>query len=438
MKKTLVSLILAFFLFSLCLTSVSAATVEYWYPENQPDFQDFHGENLPRVVDNAEILTDEQESELSAEVQYIVDRYNIGYVIFTDDDNHGLSKEVYSADFLYYNGYGVGDTYDAVVFYLSLEEGNRGWRTTSIGNCENIFNSTVTYTIDELVDYDIRTNRDYYTAFKKHIAFVDSLMSNLSDTPDWYPEGTLTYNLDREDAGRGENLDLSKPRVIDNGGYFTDKEKSELSEKLKEYSKSLNCDLILFTDKKCHAPTPYIYAGDYYYYNDYYKDGAVIYLINDEYLGGYYYNVCGFGKAYDKISNIDIADYLYKKDLKTPYDLSNECIKTVKYVISHNRLPLPTKKILLCILIGYVIGLIISLIYVSTLKRKMRFVSPVDAKEYLVDGSYIVHDKSVDYLYTTVTKVAKPQDNDRSGGGSSFSSGSSSSGGSFSSGGRDF
>ncbi|MBR0466922.1 MAG: TPM domain-containing protein [Clostridia bacterium] len=279
MKKTVVSLILAILLFSICLTPVSATTIDYWYPENQPDFQNFHGSNLPRVVDNAEILTDSEEEELSAAVQKIVDTYNIGYVIFTDTDNHGLSKEVYSADFLYYNGYGVGDTYDAVVFYLSLEEGNRGWRTTSIGKCEEIFNADVTYEIDELVDNDIRNKGDYYSAFKKHIEYVDSLM--------------------------------------------------------------------------------------------------------------------------------------------------------------HEKNSFPVKKFLLGVLIGYVIGLIVSLIYVSGLKKKMRVVSPVDAKEYLADGSYVVHDKSVDYLYTTVTKVAKPQDNDRSGG-SSFSSGSSSSGGSFSSGGRDF
>lgn len=279
MKRIVILLLSVLLLMSVCLISVSATTMDYWYPENQTDFTDFHGKNLPRVVDNAEILSDEQEAALSAKVQKIVDTYNIGYVIFTDTDNHGLSRAYYSSDFLHYNGYGVGKNYDAVVFYLSLEEGNRGWCTTSIGDCQKIFTADVTNEIDDLINDDIVYNGDYYSAIEKHIDYVDNLM----------------------------------------------KEKNSF----------------------------------------------------------------------------------------------------------------PVKKVLLSILVGFVIGIIISLIYVSSLKRKMRVVSPVDATVYLVPGSYIVHDKSVDYLYTTVTKIAKPQNDSNSSGGSSFSSGSSS-GGSFSSGGRSF
>ena len=262
----------------MSVSSLIVSAEPYWYPDDINNFENFHGENLPRVVDDADCLTDAEEKDLSKKVQEIVDKYGFGYVIFTDINNYGLSKEVYSADFLYYNGYGTGDNYDAVVFYLSLEEGNRGWRTTSINGCEKIFDADVCYDIDETVDADIRSG-NYYSAFLKHVDFVDNLMQK-----------------------RG------RQKII---------------------------------------------------------------------------------------------------------------------------------KIILCVLAALLVGSIPSGIRLHSLRKKMRVVQPVDARNYLVDGSFNLRDKSVDYQYTTVTKVAKPQDDDHSGG-SSFSSGSASSGGSFSSGGRDF
>ncbi|MBR4172984.1 MAG: TPM domain-containing protein, partial [Clostridia bacterium] len=144
----------------------------YWYPDDVDAFQDYHAENPERVVDNAGILTAEQKETLTKKVQNICDKYDFGYVIFTDDSTYGLSKEVYSADFLYFGGYGKGDDFSSVCFFLSLEEGNRGWRTTSTNSYENIFTENVTYTIDELVDSDIRAGR-YYEAFLKQADYIE-------------------------------------------------------------------------------------------------------------------------------------------------------------------------------------------------------------------------------------------------------------------------
>ena len=74
---------------------------------------------------------------------------------------------------------------------------------------------------------------------------------------------------------------------------------------------------------------------------------------------------------------------------------------------------------------------------INACKKAMRVVSPVDAHEYLVKGSFDLRDKQVYYLYSTVTKTEKQKSGGSSGGGSSYSSGSSS-GGSYSSGGRSF
>ncbi|MBR6914802.1 MAG: TPM domain-containing protein, partial [Clostridia bacterium] len=255
----------------------------YWYFEGDlASFTDFHGTNLPRVIDDADIFTDEEEAQLDAMVKDVIDLYGIGYVLFTDRDNHGLSMEEYSSDFLHFNGYGVGDGYGAVVFYLSLEEGNRGWRTTSIKSYERIFNSGVTYQIDELVDSDIRGG-DYYAAFVTHVKFVGDLFSRMSnDLPEWYPENTRTYELDRSDRDYAAEPDYSKTRIVDDAGLFGEEEERAANEKLAELSRQYGYDLVIFTDTAYHTPTCDQYVDDFYYFNGYSKDGLLLFILSDE------------------------------------------------------------------------------------------------------------------------------------------------------------
>ena len=148
----------------------------YWYTDDVSTFQDYHAGNPPRVVDNAGILTEEQKAELTEQVERICNTYDYSYVIFTDDSTHGLSREVYGADFIYFGGYGKGDDYSAVCFFLCLEEGNRGWLTISTNSYEEVYTSDVTYTIDEIVDSDMRSG-NYYTAIKKQADYIEKSLS---------------------------------------------------------------------------------------------------------------------------------------------------------------------------------------------------------------------------------------------------------------------
>ncbi|MBO4432077.1 MAG: TPM domain-containing protein [Clostridia bacterium] len=299
MKRIISAVFCVVLIFSLCFPVF--ADMPYWYPENTEGFTDFHGENLRRVVDDADIFTDEEEAELNRRMNEVVDNLGIGYALFTDNDNHGLSPEEYSSDFLHFGGYGVGENYGAVVFYISFEEGKRCWRTTSINSYESIFNAETTFVIDELVDADIRAGR-YYNAYLTHIEFVEKLFLNGGEIPAEY----------------------------------------------------------------------------------------------DEYVDRY-------------------SDYEYGSD-----DSSDDVVS----------------RFLICIAVAVVIGLIVGGMRLSSLKKAMKVVAPVDAREYLKKDSFVLRDKKTFYLYSTVTKSAK-QKSSGSGGGSSFSSGSSS-GGSYSSGGRSF
>ena len=246
MKRVLSLLFCVLLVFVLTLPAL-ADDMPYWYLDDTSGFVDFHGENLPLVVDDADIFTDEEEAELNARMSEVVGKYGIGYVLFTDDDNHGLTPEEYSSDFLHFGGYGVGDGYGAVVFYLCFDPSDRCWRTTSINSYENIFTASVTYEIDEVVDADIRAGR-YYEAFHKHIDFVENLFSmSTENLANWYPEGTNTLQIDRDSRVFGGDTDFSNPRIVDDGGFFSDSAKKTAESRLYELSKKY-CDKTYFME----------------------------------------------------------------------------------------------------------------------------------------------------------------------------------------------
>ena len=411
----------------------------YWYPYDYSGFSDYHGKDLPRVVDDADVLTDEEEAELDEKITQMVNELGVGYVIFTDDSNHGLSPEEYSSDFLHFNGYGVGDEYGAVVFYLCFEPGDRCWRTTSINSYERIFTSDVTYEIDETIDSSIR-NGDYFGGCMLHAEYVEDMFSRLSDLPDWYPEGAKISELSRKDRSYPAYTDASKPRVTDNAGLFTPEQIEDYTAKLEKLSDKYKTDVIVFTDVDYHALTFDDYASDFYYYHGYSERGVILLLVdNDEYWGC---TVVTFG-----------GDPLYKNEYdlweavvgvireKESYtDGVDEFLRCSKTVVAHGHMPLSTGAKLKIAAIGLIAGLIVAFLRVSALKNTMKVTVPTGAGNYLIKDSYLIRNRRCDYLYTTVSRRARPKQSSSGGGGrggSSYSSGRSS-GGSYSSGGRSF
>ena len=443
MKRILSITFSIFFIMLLCLPTFADSDMPYWYYKGDlSSFTDFHGENLPRVVDDADIFSDDEEAALNSRMNEVIEKLGIGYVLFTDDDNHGLSPEEYSSDFLHFGGYGVGDGYGAVVFYLCFDPSDRCWRTTSINSYEQIFTQTVTYEIDETVDADIRAGR-YYEAFFKHIDFVENLFSRTTENlADWYPDDIEnTAIIDRDTRDYSASPVLSSPRIVDNANLFSDKSVDEISSKLSELSEKYNVDLAVFTDENYNTLYRGDYVDDFYYYNGYGEDGIVFYIIGDEITGTIYYGTMSFGKCYDEYYDIKhtfldaaeagVDDDNYDKALK-------DYTKRLEFVLKHGRPPMETKNKLICLAVGIIAGLIVGGIHLAICIKGMKVVAPVDAREYLVKDSFVLRDKKVFYLYSTVTKTAKPKSSSSSGGGGSSYSSGSSSGGSYSSGGRSF
>lgn len=142
MKKIFCTLLGAVMLLG-CL-SMSALAIEggpAWYPDDVQAFVDFHTEeSTPRLVDDADIFTDEEEAELTAKLDALrANHPDSDFVVFTDTSTYGIERDVYAADFYVFNGYGVGDDFNGVILFISMEENNRGWYFWGTGKCEKLF-----------------------------------------------------------------------------------------------------------------------------------------------------------------------------------------------------------------------------------------------------------------------------------------------------------
>ena len=414
----------------------------YWYPENTEGFTDFHGEDLAPVTDDADVFTDAQEAELAAKIREMNETLSVSYTALTIDRLCGLTPEEYASDFLHFNGYGVGGRYGAVVFLLCLDMTDRCWLTIAINSYEEVFTADVTYEIDELVDSDIRGG-NYYDAFLKHADYTRTLFEKYRDLPDWYPAGTDVIDLDRESRVLPGEAALSEPRVVDEAGVFSSAQREELESALSALSREYGRDFLIFTDSSCCTAYSSDYARDFLYYNGY-GDGVLLFILSD-----------GEGHSLDVIADGETGgtfDYAalrsrtqVKADSAGLPDAAAYYIRQLGFAVKHGRLPITPFTGGLCAAIGIICGLIVGKLRLDRLRRGMTVKPATGAAEYLVPGSLIVRSKKTDYLYSTVSRTAKPKPSESSSssssggsrGGSSYSGGRSA-GGSYSGGGRRF
>ncbi|MGI6021060.1 MAG: TPM domain-containing protein [Lachnospiraceae bacterium] len=118
--------------------------------------------NNDKVVDNADLLSDSEESSLEEKLISICDSMQFDIVIVTEDDIGGKSVEAYADDYFDYNGYGYGDEGDGAL--LLVDMGSRKWWISTKG-----------YGITALTDFGIQeigdelagylSDGDYYEGF---------------------------------------------------------------------------------------------------------------------------------------------------------------------------------------------------------------------------------------------------------------------------------
>ncbi len=74
------------------------------------------------VIDNADLLTAEEESALRLKALELRVPYQMDVVILTEDSLDGARPQDYADDYFDYNGYGLGPDRNGVLFLLAMEE----------------------------------------------------------------------------------------------------------------------------------------------------------------------------------------------------------------------------------------------------------------------------------------------------------------------------
>lgn len=91
----------------------------------------FASKDADRMVDEAGLLTADQEAKLEEKLDKISEEYKVDVVILTVDSLGGKSATAYADDYFDYNGYGLGKKKSGILLLVSMEE--RDWATSTKG-----------------------------------------------------------------------------------------------------------------------------------------------------------------------------------------------------------------------------------------------------------------------------------------------------------------
>ncbi len=155
----LCALLLALSLLSLCVSADSA--------------------DLPRVIDEADLLTPAEEKTLSDTIARISALYEFDIVILTVESIGIKSPMVYADDYYDDNGYGYGDTEDGILFLLSMEK--RDWYVSTGGAAVDIFGDSELDRIEDSVIPKL-SNKLYASAFTTFLSISEEILEDAAES----------------------------------------------------------------------------------------------------------------------------------------------------------------------------------------------------------------------------------------------------------------
>lgn len=150
------------------------------------------------VVDEAGLLTDQEEAALNEKALALREAYKMDIVIVTVESLNGQSTDDFADDYFDYNGYGYGSNYSGILFLLSMEE--RDWVVSTCGDSRYALTD---YGIQGLVDNALPYlgEDQYYQGFSAYLDALDGyLAAYKNDTPiDGEADYSGNYDHARQD-----------------------------------------------------------------------------------------------------------------------------------------------------------------------------------------------------------------------------------------------
>lgn len=147
----------------------------------------FAAEDTPRLVDNADLLSESEESDLLSLLDEISERQRVDIVVVTVASMDGETAMVYADDFYDYNHYGFGEDRDGILLLISMEE--RDWYISTTGYGITAITDAGREYISEIFLTDLSAG-NYAAAFTSFANLCDDFVTQ-AKTGEPYDVGSL-------------------------------------------------------------------------------------------------------------------------------------------------------------------------------------------------------------------------------------------------------
>jgi uncharacterized protein len=162
------------------------------YVTSEKELQESHHD---RVVDKADLLTPDEESELEQKLNEISAEQKCDVAIVAVDSLGGKTAQAYADDYYDYEGYGMGSNDDGIMFVISMDE--RKWAiTTHAFGITAFTDAGQQYIMEQVSPY--LSEGDYAEAFNEFADQCDMFIEQ-AQTGDPYdvdnmPDGLTTFH----------------------------------------------------------------------------------------------------------------------------------------------------------------------------------------------------------------------------------------------------
>lgn len=389
-----------------------------WYPVSTEQFSFYHDAVAPRVVDNADILTDDEERRIEEQIGEIRRSLMRDVVVYTDVTDYGLGQQRLAEDFYDYNGYGYGDEAEGMCLFIDMDPSNRGWYANCTGSkTMALYTEEIANLLDDAL-YEYMVAGDYGAGVSNWVENIRTLyVKGAPFAPDWYPE-------DGEVIERFH--DAAAPRVVDDAELLTEAEVAALSEQAAKIAEKLGMDVAIHT---MYSPVGLVYAevSDLYYrHMGYgYGDGYDGILLSVYRRAGYYptTRITAVGSAADKLTDANLARLRETCEEKAKngdfYAGLSQWLSQVEHMERTGRVPRSTGYWGMIAALGAALGSVFGGVSLGVAKAKMAPPKEKrDADAYIDGKASTIRDAGRQFLYTTTARRYDPPQQKSSGGGS--------------------
>ncbi len=155
---------------------------------------------MDRVNDQADLLTTSEEESLRQNIQNIADQYQFDVVIYLTTENIQSTVTAAADDYYDYNGFGYGENYDGILFYVNMTSREYWISTTGYGMIA--FTDYGTDLIGEACAYSL-SNGDYAGAMNSFVGLTSEFLIEANeqmpyDTNHLYGESTDNDTIETE------------------------------------------------------------------------------------------------------------------------------------------------------------------------------------------------------------------------------------------------